>query len=173
MKDAYLLDTSIASIAWDGGHSKHHEVRDMLAALGNASISVCAITIAEVLYGLCVSPSIDRQRHDAVRYALQQYYVWNIDRHTAEVYARIRGRLFELHAPRDKKGRLKTKHPEDLRDRTTGRELGIQENDLWGVSVAVQYDLHFLTNDKKMQRILDVAKEIHDYDRAIVWELTI
>lgn len=172
MKDAYLLDTSIASIAWDGGHSKHLEVRSRLAALGDVSISVCAITIAEVLYGLCVSPSIDRQRHDAVRQALQQYHVWDVDRHTAGVYAPIRGRLFELYAPRDRKGRLTTKQPEDLLDRTTGKELGIQENDLWIVSVAVQYDLCFLTGDKKMRRILDVAKDIHGYDRALVWEIT-
>jgi len=172
MKDAYLLDTSIASIAWDGGHPSHHKVRSRLAALGDVSISVCAITIAEVLYGLCVSPNIDRQRHDAVRQALQQYHVWDIARHTAEVYACIRGRLFELYAPRNKKGRLTAKQPEDLRDRTTAKELGIQENDLWIVSVAVQYDLCFLTSDRKMQRILDVAKEVHGYDRALIWELT-
>jgi predicted nucleic acid-binding protein len=172
MKDAYLLDTSIASIAWDGGHPSHHQTRGGLAALGDVSISVCAITIAEVLYGLYVSPSIDRQRHDAVRQALEQYHVWDVDRHTAEVYARIRGRLFELYAPRDRKGRLTAKQPEDLRDRTMAKELGIQENDLWVLSVAVQYDLRFLTSDKKMQRILDVAKEIHGYDRALVWTLT-
>lgn len=171
MEDAYLLDTGIASVAWDGGHPNHSEIRQRLAALGEASISVCVITIAEVLYGLSVSPKVDRMRHDAVRHALWQYKIWDVDRHTAQVYAPIRGGLFEKYAPRDNRGRLKTKWPEDLRERTSAKELGIQENDLWIVSVAVQYDLLFVTMDKKMQRILDIANEVHGYDRIDIWTL--
>lgn len=171
MQDAYLLDTAVASIVWDGDHPGHGAIRKGLAALGDASISVCAITVAEVLYGLAVSPNIDHRRHDAVKRCLWEYKVWDIDRHTAQVYATMRGRLFERYAPRDSRGRLQARWPEDLQDRTSAKELGIQENDLWIVSVAVQYDLGFVTTDRKMQRILDVATEVHGYNRAEVWPL--
>ena len=169
MQDAYLLDTTVASIAWDGQDPDHEKVRQNLADLGEASISVCVVTVAEVLYGLEVSPNIDRLRHAAVKHALWQYKIWDIDPHTSEVYAPLRGRLFEKYAPRDRKGRIKTKWPEDLREKTSAKELGIQENDLWIVSVAVQYDLNFVTMDKKMQRILDVATALYQYDLAIIW----
>ena len=53
-------------------------------------------------------------------------------------------------------------------DSTTSKELGVQENDLWIVSVAIQYDLRFITTDK-MQRIAEVAKRILDYDLIEVW----
>lgn len=171
MQDVYLLDTTIASIAWDGGHPHHKYVRKKLADLGEDAISVCVITVAEVLYGLQVSQGVDHDRHDAVKRAMLQYKTWDIDRHTAQVYAEIRGRLFELYSPRDKRGKLTKKQPEELRDQTTARELGIQENDLWIVSVAVQYDIRFITSDTKLERILDVAYEIRSYDRADIWSL--
>jgi tRNA(fMet)-specific endonuclease VapC len=171
MQDVYLLDTTIASIAWDGGHPNHKYVRKRLADLGEDPITVCVITVAEVLYGLNVSQGADRDRHDAVRRAMLEYKIWDVDRHTAQVYANLRGRLFELYSPRDKRGRLTKKQPEELRDRTTGKELGIQENDLWIVSTAVQYDIRFITSDKKLERILDVAKEVRSYDRAEIWSL--
>ena len=42
----------------------------------------------------------------------------------------------------------------DLRDATTGKELGIEENDLWQVSVAATYDMLLITFDR-MRRIQD------------------
>ena len=45
------------------------------------------------------------------------------------------------------------KYVEDIIDRTTGKELGIQENDLWILSVAVQYNLVFVTNDRMIRAI--------------------
>jgi tRNA(fMet)-specific endonuclease VapC len=172
MPDAYLLDTSIASIAWDGGHPHHTVVRERLADLGDDSISICAISLGEKEYGLQVSPGIDQERSNAVRKAMGQYNVWNIDRHTAEYYGLIRGELFKRYASRHKRERLKEKRPEELLDETSSRELGIQENDLWIVSVAVQYDLRFITRDKKIHRILDIARDAFSYDQAEVWSLS-
>jgi tRNA(fMet)-specific endonuclease VapC len=169
MEDAYLLDTGVASIAWDVGHPKHEEMRSRLAALGSASIAVCSITLGEVSYGLEVTPAVDEARHHAVRQAMESYYIYNVDKHTVEVYAKLRGELFKQFAPRNMRGRLKTKWPEDLIDSTTSKELGIQENDLWIVSVAIQYDLRFITTDK-MQHIAEVAKRILDYDLIEVWQ---
>src|ERR1700752_2287760 len=107
MSDAHLLDTSMASIAWDGGHPQHTFIRQKLAALAEDSISICSISLGEKEYGLQVSPGIDQARSSAVRHAMRQYNVWNIDRHTAGYYGQIRGALFKLYGSRAKQGRLK------------------------------------------------------------------
>jgi predicted nucleic acid-binding protein len=172
MADAYLLDTSIATIAWDGGHPSHTLVRGRLAVLDDDMISVCAISIGEKEYGLQVSPGIDVARSDAVRSAMLQYHVWPIDHHTSRYYGQLRGELFKRYASRDKQNRLKEKRPEALIDKTTARELGIQENDLWIVSVAVQYDLQLVTADKRIERILTIANELFGYDRGNQWDIT-
>jgi tRNA(fMet)-specific endonuclease VapC len=168
--DAYLLDTSIASIAFDAGNASHADVHRRLTELADASISICAVSLGEVEYGLQVSPGIDPERHQLVRNNLLQYQILTIDRHTGKLYGELRGELFRKYGTRDARGRLKEKRPEDLLDRTTSWELGIQENDLWIVCVSVQYNLRFVTADK-MERILAAAKEVHSYERAWIWSL--
>ena len=171
MSDAYLLDTSIASIAWDGGNKNHGFIRQRLASLDEgAFISICSISLAEVEYGLLVSPAADPERHAAVRNAMTQYKIWDIDRNTSTVYAQLRAELFKQYSSKDKRGRLTKKQPEELRDETTGLDLGIQENDLWIVSVAVQYNLRFITQDK-MSHIREAAKKVHAYDLVELWSL--
>ena len=175
MPDAYLLDTSVAAIAWDGGHPDHTIIRSRLAALSDDSISVCAISIGEKEYGLQVSRGVDLARQQAIRNALQQYNVWSIDHHTAAIYGELRGTLFKRYGTWKKRDRLKEKQPEQLIDRTTARELGIQENDLWIVSIAIQYDLRFITRDggEGMRRILEIAEEAFGYNRVELWKIPI
>lgn len=172
--DAYLLDTSVASIAWDGGNKDHALIRGRLAALGDSTITVCAISIGEVAYGLDITEGADLSRHRAVRDAMETYFVWPVDKDTCQYYGVLRGKLFRDYSPLDKRGRIKAKRPEELRDTTSALELGIQENDLWIVSIAVQYDLHLITRDGGggMQRILEIAKEKFNYDRAELWKIS-
>lgn len=166
--EGYLLDTSVASWLWDGGNSRHAAARARLAELGDAPGFVCSITIGEIEYGLAVSPAMDAQRHALVRSAMAGYVVLPIDHHTGQTYGEIRAALFEQHSPRDARGRMTRKAPEDLVERTTGKALGIQENDLWIVSVAVQYDLRFVTGDRAagMRRVLAAANYL---SRAEFW----
>jgi len=157
--EGYLLDTNIASASWDYGAQNHSSVSQRLEELRDAlaMVYVSVVSIAEVEYGLRIAPSIDAQRQSTVRSAMTSFEVLHIDHHTAEEYAKIRANLFRTHSPRNSRGRLTQKHVEDLVDRTTGKELGIQENDLWIVSVAIQYNLIFVTNDR-MHRVIDAAK---------------
>lgn len=171
MQDAYLLDTNVASKAFDGGSPENPRVRQKLADLGDSSLSICAVTVGEIFYGLSVSPEADMKRHEMIKKAVFSYFVWDINAQTAEVYARLRGKLFELHSPRDKRGRLKKKDIEDLTDATSAKTLGIQENDLWIMSVAVLYNLRFITMDANMRLIFEVAKQVYDYDKVELWEL--
>lgn len=158
----------MASWLWDGGHHHHAVARARLEALGKAPMFICAVTTGEVEYGLGVSPRMDRQRHAAVRRAMSSYEVLPIGHHTGAVYGQIRAALFAKHSPRDARGRISRKAPEDLVENTTGKALGIQENDLWIVSVAVEYNLCLITGDRGegMRRVLTAANYAH---RAEFW----
>ena len=155
--EGYLLDTNIASASWDYGAPSHSYVRQRLEGLGDALVYVATVSIAEVEYGLQIAPSIDAKRQAAVRREMAGFKVLHIDHHTAMTYAEIRANLFRTHAPRNRRGRIAQRYVEDLVERTTGKELGIQENDLWIVSVAVQYNLIFATKDR-MHSIIEAAE---------------
>ena len=88
---------------------------------------------------------------------MASFNVLEITRYTARTYAEARANLFRKYSPRDRRGRLTAKYVEDLVERTTGKELGIQENDLWIVSTAVEQNLIFVTRDR-MQRVIDAAQ---------------
>lgn len=97
MADGYLLDTSIASIAFDAGNRSHVEVHTRLRALGDDPIWVCSFSVGEVEYGLHVSPRIDAMRHETVRNNLHLYKVLKVDRHTGQTYGDLRGELFRAY----------------------------------------------------------------------------
>ena len=119
---------------------------------------ISAVSVAESEYGLELVPLDAKMKLD-IRNAMATYTILSIDRHTAEIYGRVRAILFNSHAPRKQLDKVGTRYAEDLREFTSGKELGIQENDLWIVSVAVAYNLVFVTADRAggMRRIVDAA----------------
>ena len=161
--EGYLLDTSVASWLYDGLNPNHRGARARLAQVRDGPVFVCPITIGEIEYGLGVSPAMDRQRHAAIRSAMAEYQVLPIDHHIGRTYGEIRAALFTHYAPRDSRGRITKKVPEDLLEPTTGKALGIQENDLWIVSVAVEHNLKVITSDRGegMRRVLAAAQYLH------------
>lgn len=98
MADAYLLDTSVATIAWDELHKEHTQIRGRLSSLGDDSIFVSAISIGEKEYGLRVYQHIDAARSQAVRDAWRQYQILDIDHHTADTYGQLRGCMLDFSA---------------------------------------------------------------------------
>ena len=168
--EVYLLDTSIASTAWDRGHKAHTAIRDRLTQLAQDSIFVSAITLAEIDFGLKVAPSIDVSRQNIVKDAMNTYQVLPIDEHTAEPYSDIRANLFQKYSPKTNRGTMKLKYVEDFVDSISGKQLGIQENDLWIVSLSVQYNLVLLTADQGsgMKRVVEAA---YYHDRTEFWTL--
>mgnify|MGYP001154433193 CR=1 FL=1 len=159
IEEGYLLDTSVASAVFDKGNPGHSIVRNNLEQFGEGIVYICPISVGEIEYGLKVAPSIDLDRQSAVRDVMAQYVCLDMDQHTGEPYSEIRANLFKKYSPRDRRNRLIAKRVEDLVEPTTGKELGIDENDLWVVSAAVQYNLVFITRDQKgsMRRIVEAA----------------
>lgn len=137
-------------------------MRNRIAALGDARVFLSPISIAEAEYGMAVA-NMDKENRRNIRSALAQYILLDLDRHTARQYGEVRARLFHKYAPRNNRQRFATKYIEDLREPTTGKELGIQESDLWIVSVAVRYNVVLLTADKAggMRNIVDAANHVN------------
>ncbi len=161
--NGYLFDTSFASAATYKKHIFHKKARDFLDDLDkDDSLWISIVSLAEIEYGLNIK-TLPSNAVRNIRKLLAEYTPLATDRQTAIVYGKIRADLFDRFAPRKTRNKIATKYVEDLRESTTGKALGIQENDLWIVSVAVRYNLVFVTVDSGggMQNIVDVANYNH------------
>ena len=168
--DGYLLDTNAASVLWDYRHADHERIRSFLASVSPAPVWISIITLAEVEYGLKTAPSMKADLQEDVRREMRKYLeVLKPDKHTVAPYSDLRAELFKTYAPKDRKGRLTKKYPEDLVERTSGKEMhGTQENDIWIASLAMQYNLVLVTKDR-MAPIVTVSKGLSDELRIAEW----
>lgn len=159
MPDAYLLDTNLVSLLWDAERAEHGDARTFIMGLDPGVLYVSAVTFAEIEYGLLVAPNVGESRHQKVRNSMNGFepgLVLEIGRHTWQCYAELRARLFRKYSPKDRRGRLTAKRICDLWERIPDKLLGIQENDLWLASQAMERDLVLLTGDR-MKHIIEVA----------------
>ena len=165
--EAYLLDTNIANAPGHEGHRLHREVRAWLDGIEDEAVFVSAVSLAECEYGLNIFP-LSAEVQLEMRALMATYRVLPIDHHTAEIYGKIRASLFNAYAPRDRRNRVAKSYIEDLRERTTGKELQIQENDLWIVSTAIQYNLVFVTDDRG-GGMRNIVEQANYGDRTKFW----
>jgi predicted nucleic acid-binding protein len=122
---------------------------------------ISSVTWGEIEYGYRSQIDKSASREEQFRKFLQDVgpKEFIIDKHVASEYGKIRAIAFEKFGPNDKK--TKYRRPEQLIDPITGRELGIDENDLWLAAQAITYDLILVTNDK-FKRIREIAgDELH------------
>jgi tRNA(fMet)-specific endonuclease VapC len=148
--DVYLLDTNIASAAWDHGHRWYAEAQTFLRNLKHDDVIVISVvTLGEIEYGLRLWQNADEDRKALVRNAMRAFALpRQISRHTAEHFAILRAALFMQYADRYARERIRQKRPEDLLDGTTGKSLGIQENDIWLAAQAREWNAVLVTDDR-------------------------
>jgi tRNA(fMet)-specific endonuclease VapC len=159
--DGYLLDTNAASILWNSRHPDYDMLRGFLQERSKSPVWVSIIALGEIEYGLKVTPQMDEESQKVIRKRMSEYVFLDINKHTVEPYSNLRSALFIEYSPRNKRGRLKMKWPEDLQERTSAKELGVQENDIWIAAQAVQYNLVLITGDH-MKRLQEVSTSL-DY----------
>ena len=80
----------------------------------------------------------------------------------------MRAQLWKLYATKEKRGH-KERLPEDLFDRVTGKQLGIDERDLLIASVAAENGLILATGDKNsgMTHIEEAARKLHEEGKSV------
>ena len=155
--DGYLLDTTAASALWDQRHHDHSKIKGFLRNVAESPTWVSIVVIGEVEYGLKIVPQMDEDRQGEVRRQMARFLrILDVNKHTIEPFSDLRAALFKEYSPRDRRARLRTKWPEDLRERTTATELGVQENDIWIAAQAIQYNLMLITSDH-MRRLQEVS----------------
>ncbi len=155
--NGYLLDTNTASFIWNARHREHKILRSFLQGKAPSPIWVSIVVLGEIEYGLKVYPGMDEGLQIEVRRRMSEYPLLEVDKHTVEPYSDLRAALFKKFSPKKRRGKLKVKWPEDLQERTSAKELGVQENDIWIAAQAIQYNLVLLTGDY-MRRLEEVSK---------------
>lgn len=153
----YLLDTNI----WRFWFDNNPKIVTKMEGLSSGSrIVLSSIVWGEIVYGARRNPKFPFEEYSQFIRA-NHHAVFSVDKHVSEVYGEMRNELFKQYASK------KRRWPEQLIDPATSHSLGIQENDLWLVSQALTYDLKFITNDKKMQRIFSVTSSELSFE---IWD---
>lgn len=136
----------------------------------NPPIWISVVVLAEVEHGLKTAPKMDRTRQNDVRNEMAKFpLVLDMDKHTVAPYSDLRTELFKKYSPKDRKGRLTAKRPENLFDRTSAKELGVQKNDIWLASQAIQYNLILVTQDR-MFRLVEVSNSLSKPLQIAKWK---
>jgi predicted nucleic acid-binding protein len=160
----YLLDTNILSFWYDTLKAAHAKVvaRVNIARQPDpttryvARLFVSVVTLGEIEYGVRASHVPDPAKQAAyaamdaakIKFVQEQCPVaLEITEHVAEQYGELKAWLFNNCGPNAKKS--KAKRAEELVDPTTGKELGIDENDIWIAAQAKTHNLVLVTHDSR------------------------
>lgn len=152
-----MLDTNIIAFWFDTARPEQSNVLARVKAARQpdpqtnyvSRLYVSVITLGEIEYGHRVVLTPDLAKQAAYNKFVQEQCpdAREITKHVAEQYAELRGWLFNNCAPKGKKS--KTKRAEELAYPTTGKELGIDENDIWIAAHAKAHNFVLVTHDSK------------------------
>lgn len=160
---AYLLETTILTISLDAGHPRHLEITQALCALPvDSARYVSVVGLAELSFGAELARRIGngdvRSLREKIRSA-QAYAVLDITHHTASAYAETKAKLAEKYLASTLR-RDRPRYIEDWIDKSTGKSLGVDENDLWMCAQAKERAITLVTADHRMRRIPDADSEV-------------
>jgi len=153
----YLLDTNIVAYWYDTSRSEHAQIVDRVNAVKRPDpiakyvprLYVSVITLGEIEYGYRVAAAPDAAKQvEYARFVREQCpeRLAMIDE-VAEQYGELRAWLFNNCGPKAKKS--KGKRAEELVNPTTGKELGIDENDIWIAAQAKTHNFVLVTHDSR------------------------
>lgn len=160
--DGYLLDNNVISVLARPSDPRYASLEAHLTAIGHAPVMLPVIAIAEIEFGMAKATNPDPVQQTQIRAFFNLYPLHlGIDDNTIEPYAQLRAEIWRMYATPRQRGH-KERLPEQLKDRTTGKELGIDERDLLIASVAAQYNLVLATMDQNegMKRIEAAAASL-------------
>ncbi|MEK7794556.1 MAG: PIN domain-containing protein [Candidatus Hydrogenedentota bacterium] len=153
----YLLDTNILSYWYNTQRPEHLKVSAAVEVARQpdpqtnyvSRLFVSVVTLGEIEYGHRVAPTSDASKQAAyAKFVAEQCPdPLEMTNHVAEQYGELRAWLFENYAPNAK--RSKAKRAEELVNPTTGKELGIDENDIWIAAQAKTYNFVLVTHDSR------------------------
>ncbi len=128
------------------------------------------IAIAEIEFGMVKTSQPNSHQQQAMRKFFADFpHHLGIDDHTVEPYSFLRAKIWHMYATPKGRKHVETL-PEELKDRVSGKELGIDERDLLIASVAVQHRLILVTNDQNagMRRIEEAGRLLEQEGKPVI-----
>jgi predicted nucleic acid-binding protein len=172
MTDGYLLDTNVISVLANSRHPQHAEFQRKARDLRHVWLPVVAI--AEIEFGMAKSTTIDELQRQALHRFFERFpQALPFGSNTVEPYSLLRAQLWQNCATALKRGH-KEKLPEDLFDRVSGKQLGIDERDLLIASIAAEHRLILITRDQNaaMRAIDRAGKDLRAKGAPIDLQIT-
>jgi predicted nucleic acid-binding protein len=164
MSEVYLLDTNIISALGDPANAAREAAAERLREVGEQFVVLPTMAVAEIEFGMAKAPNIQPAKRKELREFIACFAQLPFDRHCVTPYALVRAEIWRTYATRksNKTHLHKERRPEDLIDKVTGTELGIDEPDLLIASVAMAHNFILVTNDQNagMERVKQAADAI-------------
>lgn len=164
MSDAYLLDTNVICALADANHASHVSVRRHFQQVDPQFVLLPTMAVAEIEFGMARAANIRPDKREELRRFIARFEQLPFDENTVRPYSVVRAELWRMHGTSRQKGKrlvYDEKHPEQLCEKTTGRDLGIDEPDLIIASIAIAQNLVLVTSDTGtgMSRVKDAAEK--------------
>ncbi|MCX6904725.1 MAG: type II toxin-antitoxin system VapC family toxin [Verrucomicrobia bacterium] len=158
MTDAYLLDTNVICALADTNHKSHAAAFARFQQVGQQFVLVPTMAVAEIEFGMERAVNVKPEKREELRKFVRQFEQIPFDNGCVKPYAVVRAELWRTFStPKGRSSR--ERHPEDLCEKTTGTELGIDEPDLIIASVAMAQNLVLVTDDR-MKRVRESAEKV-------------
>jgi predicted nucleic acid-binding protein len=165
MSDAYLLDTNVICALADANHSGHVPAQQRFQQVDPQFVLLPTMAVAEIEFGMARAANVRPEKREELRRFLGRFEQLPFDENCVRPYSVVRAGLWWIHGTarqRRKQLAYDEKHPEELAEKVTGRELGIDEPDLIIASVAMAQNLVLVTNDTGagMSRVREAAEKV-------------
>ena len=147
----YLLDTNIWSDWHKGLKYALNEIDELRGK--EHKLMMSPVSWGEFAYGWNLKTTYPKGEFLAFINAINFQFCKDIDKHTAEIYGKLRALLTEKYDPMHKK----TRWIDVLECPITSQRLGVQENDLWITCQAINMGVTLVTADAKMNRLFEIV----------------
>ncbi|NJM55349.1 MAG: type II toxin-antitoxin system VapC family toxin [Verrucomicrobiae bacterium] len=165
MSDAYLLDTNTICALADADRAGNAAAVQRFQRTGNQAVLLPSPAVGEIEFGMWKAPDVRPDKRKELRDFIARFVQLPFDEHCVLPYALVRAEIWRTHGTpkRDKPHTHKERRPEDLIDKVTGAQLGIDEPDLYVASIALAQNLVLVTDDRNegMVRIREAAETVH------------
>jgi len=166
MSDVYLLDTNVISDLTDETRSGYPALYARFSSAASQQVLLPSMAVAEMKFGFAKAPNVRPDKRSKIETFISRFHQVPFDEFCVEPYAIVRAELWKMHGtPKGKRSKFEEKHPEQLAEKITGKELGIDEPDLIIASIAMAQNLILVTSDTAtgMTRVKDAAEKVfHD-----------
>jgi predicted nucleic acid-binding protein len=164
MADVFLLDTNVICTLADATRAAHSNAVSRFRQISRQNVLLPSVAVGEIEFGMQKAPDLRPEKRQELRGFIARFAQLPFDEHCVQPYAAIRAELWRRHGtPKAGKSHLhKERRVEELNDRVTGADLGVDEPDLYIASIALAQNLVLVTDDQNagMVRVKEAADSI-------------